>query len=119
MPKPIPPRTRRARELRAASTDVEHKLWSVLRNRQLAGAKFRRQLPVDRYFADFACVEARLIVELDGSQHMEVQAAYDIERTRTLEAGGWFVMRFWNNDVIDNLEGVVEAILAQLELASG
>ena len=118
MPKPIPPRTRRAHELRAASTDVEHKLWSVLRNRQLAGAKFRRQLPIDRYFADFACVEARLVVELDGSQHMEAQA-YDAERTRALEAAGWFVMRFWNNDVIDNIEGVAEAILAQLKLASG
>ncbi len=119
MPKPIPPRTRRARALRAASTDVEHKLWSVLRNRQLAGAKFRRQLPVDRYFADFACVEARLIVELDGSQHMEAQAAYDAERTRILEAAGWFVMRFWNNEVIDNIEGVADAVLAQLKLARG
>ncbi len=119
MLKPTPPRTRRARELRAASTDVEHKLWSVLRNRQLAGAKFCRQLPIDRYFADFACVEAKLVVELDGSQHIEAQAAYDIERTRTLEAAGWFVMRFWNNDVIDNIEGVAEAILVQLELASG
>ncbi len=118
MPKPIPPRTRRARDLRAASTDVEHKLWSALRNRQLAGAKFRRQLPIDRYFADFACVEARLIVELGGSQHMEAQA-YDAERTRALEAAGWFVMRFWNNDVIDNIEGVAEAILAQLKLARG
>ena len=118
MLKPTPPRTRRARDLRAASTDVEHKLWSVLRNRQLAGAKFRRQLPIDRYFADFACLEARLIVELDGSQHMEAQA-YDAERTRALEAAGWFVMRFWNNEVIDNIQGVAEAILAQLKLARG
>ncbi len=118
MLKPAPPRTRRARDLRAASTDVEHKLWSAFRNRQLAGAKFRRQLPIDRYFADFACVEARLVVELDGSQHMEAQA-YDAERTRALEAAGWFVMRFWNNDVIDNIEGVAEAILAQLKLARG
>ncbi len=85
----------------------------------MAGAKFRRQMPIDRYFADFACLEARLIVELDGSQHMEAQAAYDAERTRALEAAGWFVMRFWNNDVIENIEGVAEAILEQLELARG
>ncbi len=75
-------------------------------------------MPIDRYFADFACVEAKLIVELDGGQHMEAQA-YDAERTRALEAAEWFVMRFWNNEVIENIEGVAEAILAQLELASG
>ncbi|HEY5107942.1 MAG TPA: endonuclease domain-containing protein [Caulobacteraceae bacterium] len=109
-------RTHRARNLRAASTDAEHKMWSIVRSRQLAGCKFRRQVPIDRYFADFACLETMLIVELDGSQHME-QAGYDAERTRVLETAGWRVLRFWNNDVLANIEGVAEAILAEIKLA--
>ena len=112
------PRTHRARRLRTDAPDVEQKLWSALRNRQLAGAKFRRQVPIDRYFADFVCVEAKLIVELDGSQHA-TQVVYDEERTAALEAAGWRVIRFWNNDVIDNIEGVAAAILAELKIASG
>jgi very-short-patch-repair endonuclease len=110
--------TRRARAFRAASTDAEHRLWSRLRGRQLDGAKFRRQFPIDRYFADFACVEAKLIVELDGSQHA-ARTDYDAERTRVLEACGWHVMRIWNNEVLENMEGVGLAILAELRLARG
>ena len=109
-------RTHRARDLRAKSTDAERKLWSILRSRQLAGCKFRRQLPIDRYFADFACRETMLIVEVDGSQHM-AEAAYDAERTRVLEIAGWRVLRFWNNDVLVNIEGVADAILAEIKLA--
>ena len=91
-------------------------MWSILRSRQLAGCKFRRQVPIDRYFADFACLETRLVVELDGGQHVE-QADYDAERTRALETRGWRVLRFWNNDVLENIEGVAEAILAEIKLA--
>ena len=80
----LKPRTVLARELRQRSTDAEWKLWSILRNRQLGGYKVRRQVPIDRYFADFACLDARLIVELDGSQH-EDRAEYDAARTSTLQ----------------------------------
>ena len=95
---------KRARRLRAESTDVERKLWAVLRSRQLGGVKFRRQFPIDNYFADFACVEARLIVELDGGQHSD-QVDYDERRTQALEP-----------DVIENLDGVASTILSELEL---
>ena len=83
------PRIQRARALRAESTNVERKLWSLLRGRRLDGVKFRRQVPIDRYFADFACVEARLVVELDGGQHND-RADYDEQRRRHLRlaAGG-------------------------------
>ncbi|HLZ83426.1 MAG TPA: endonuclease domain-containing protein [Caulobacteraceae bacterium] len=111
------PRIARARSLRADSTDAERKLWSVLRSRQLGGAKFRRQVPVDRYFADFACMDAKLIVELDGGQHAD-QQPYDDARTARLQEIGWRVMRFWNNDVIENVEGVADDILAALRLAT-
>ena len=110
--------TDRARELRGAATKAELKLWAVLRNRQLSGAKFRRQVPIDRYFADFACRSARLVVELDGGQHV-ANAAYDAERTRVIELAGWRVIRFWNNDVIDNIEGVGAEIVNALDLARG
>ena len=85
----------------------------MVRNRQLGGCKFRRQVAIDRYFADFACVEAKLVVELDGGQHAD-QTAYDAERTRTIEACGWRVIRFWNHDVLIESEGVAAAILAAL-----
>jgi very-short-patch-repair endonuclease len=87
-----------------------------LRNRKIAGCKFRRQVPIDRYFADFACLDAKLIVELDGGQHAE-QVAYDAGRTEALEAAGWTVLRFWNGQVLTNPEGVAMTIRAALELA--
>ncbi|HXV00145.1 MAG TPA: DUF559 domain-containing protein [Caulobacteraceae bacterium] len=108
-------RIRRARGLRVEATDVERKLWAVLRARQLGGFKFRRQLPIDRYIADFACVEARLIIELDGGQHLD-NADRDERRTRVLEACGWRVIQFWNTDLIDDLDGVARDILAELKL---
>ena len=111
------PRITRARSLREDSTKAERKLWSVLRGRQLAGAKFRRQVPIDRYFADFACLDAKLIVELDGGQHAD-QETYDNARTVRLEEIGWRVMRFWNNDVIENVDGVADDVLAALKLAA-
>jgi len=111
----LKPRTHRARELRERSTDAEWKLWAVVRNRQLGGFKFRRQVPIDRYFADFACLEARLVVEIDGSQHQD-RAAYDAARTEVLEACGWRVVRFDNYDVLTNPVGVGDPILRELEL---
>jgi len=101
-----------ARRLRRDHTDAESRLWQQLRDRRLRGRKFRRQVPVGRYFADFACIEARLVVELDGSQHGETRADYDRLRTEALNAAGFRVMRFWNNDVFDDLDGVLTAILA-------
>jgi very-short-patch-repair endonuclease len=106
-------RTKRARALRSEATDAERKLWALLRGRRLSGAKFRRQVPVDRYFADFACLEAKVIVELDGGQHHD-QADYDEARTETLVACGWRVIRFWNTDVMENADGVADTILAEI-----
>ena len=87
----------------------------MLRNRQLGGFKFRRQHPVDRYFADFVCIEARLVVEIDGSQHQE-QLAYDATRTEVLEACGWRVLLFDNYDALTNPTGVGDTILRELQL---
>ncbi|WP_322618619.1 endonuclease domain-containing protein [Deinococcus terrestris] len=101
----------RARELRRRSTPEERLLWSRLRNRQL-GAVFRRQQPLGFYFADFACLEHKLIVELDGSQH--TNSAYDAVRDADLRARGFRVLRFWNNEVRDNLDGVLERIAGAL-----
>ena len=98
-----------ARSLRKNQTDVERWLWQKIRNRQLLNLKFRRQFPIDRYIADFVCLELRLIIELDGSQHIE-QADYDERRRACLEQRGFRIMRFWNNDVLSNGDGVLEKI---------
>jgi primosomal protein N' (replication factor Y) len=105
------PPTRRARRLRTHSTDAERRLWRHLRNRQVAGAKFRRQHPFPPYVVDFCCVERRLVVEVDGGQHEENR---DRARTEFLQSKGFRVLRFWNNDVLTNTEGVLESILAAL-----
>jgi very-short-patch-repair endonuclease len=102
-----------ARKLRHNQTDAERALWFRLRDRRLRGLKFRRQMPIDRYVADFCCEAARLIVELDGGQHVE-RSQQDAERTAALEAHGYLVLRFWNNDVLRNIDGVVESILQTL-----
>jgi adenine-specific DNA-methyltransferase len=102
-----------ARKLRQERTEGEDLLWSRLRNRQLGNAKFRFQAPVASHVPDFSCVAARLIVELDGSQHAE-QVEADTLRTRSLEQAGYTVLRFWNSDVTDNLDGVLTAILEAL-----
>jgi len=104
----------RARALREAPTDAEALLWFHLRDRRLGDHKFRRQRPVGPYFADFACLEARLIVELDGGQHAEA-LAYDERRTRFLEAQGYRVLRFWNNEVLKQTDAVRERILLALQ----
>lgn len=98
----------RARDLRRNQTDVEQKLWLSLRNRRMEN-KFRRQHPVPPYVVDFVCIEKKLIIELDGSQHQE-QKTYDDERTKFLEAAGYRVIRFWNNEILQNIEGVLHRI---------
>ena len=106
----------RARELRQTSTDAEQIIWSRLRNRQLAGFKFRRQHPVGLYIADFACLEACLIVELDGGQHFESEAAAkDRRRTAALKNAGFDVMRFDNRQVLLETEAVLMIILQRLQ----
>ena len=100
-----------AARLRRDQTDVEQRIWLVVRDRRLDGFKFRRQATIDRYVVDFLCVEARLVVELDGGQHSEER---DAERTAVIEALGYRVIRFWNGDVIGNLEGVLANIHAVL-----
>jgi very-short-patch-repair endonuclease len=104
----------RARLLRKESTPAELLLWKHLRARRLAGYKFRRQVVIGDYIVDFICHEACLIVEADGGQHSE-QAAYDRKRTLDLEACGYRVLRFWNHEIMNNLDDVLEEILRALE----
>lgn len=98
-----------AREMRGRMTDAEALLWMLLRNRRIAGAKFRRQHPVGRYILDFYCVEKQLGVELDGGQHGD-EAAYDQRRDDWLRGKGIQVLRFWNNQMLAETEAVMEAI---------
>lgn len=102
----------RARELRQSQTDAEALLWSRLRDRRLLGLKFRRQRPILGYFADFACLEIGLVIELDGGQHASDEAAAsDSGRTAALSSAGFQVLRFWNHDVLRNTEAVMQQIL--------
>jgi len=102
----------RARALRKGSTDAEALLWSRLRARQLSNLKFRRQHPIGHYFADFACVEIGLVIELDGGQHAEDVALHrDQTRSDDMAALGFQTLRFWNNDVLLQTEAVLEKIL--------
>jgi len=105
-----------ARTLRRGQTTAEAKLWSILRNRQLEGLKFRRQQPIGGYVADFCCEELRMIIELDGGQHAERQEQ-DRARTLTLEDMNYTVLRFWNVDVAQGLDGVVDEILSVVQAA--
>jgi len=106
-----------AQKLRREMTDVERLLWSRLRSRQLEGHKFVAQVQTGNAIADFACRSAKLVVELDGGQH-SVAAEADAERTRIIEAHGCRVIRFWNSDVTENLDGVLEKILEELRIAT-
>jgi len=99
--------TSRSGALRQNSTDAEKRLWSILRNRQLNGFKFRRQVEIEGYIADFFCAEKRLIIEVDGGQHSPQR---DARRTALLGSQGFRILRFWNNDVLQNLDGVWTAI---------
>ncbi|MBI2792076.1 MAG: endonuclease domain-containing protein [Gammaproteobacteria bacterium] len=102
-----------ARELRKEQTDAERALWLRIKNRQLLGFKFRRQVILDGYIADFVYLEKRLIIELDGGHHLE-QRKYDNQRTKYLNENNFKVIRFWNNDVLKNMEIVVEEIANNL-----
>ncbi|QRP64512.1 DUF559 domain-containing protein [Rhodanobacter sp. FDAARGOS 1247] len=104
----------RARRLRNEGTDAERRLWQHLRHRQLAGHKFRRQYPLAGYIVDFICVPARLVVELDGGQHLDA-VEYDRRRTEILEREGYCVLRFWNDEVLLRTEDVVGEIFRVLE----
>lgn len=107
---------RRARDLRQNQTEAEKLLWSRLRNRQVSGEKFKRQVPRGPYFVDFVCLEQKLVVEVDGGQHtVEAQAAADRSRTAFLESEGFRVLRFWNHEVLGNVEGVMAVIASVLE----
>ena len=108
-------RVQNARALRASGTDAEQALWRHLRSRQLNGHKFRRQHPIGPYIADSACVEARLVVELDGGQHAQADALkHDERRTQFLLAQGWHVLRFWNHDMLAEPAGVLQTIVQAL-----
>jgi very-short-patch-repair endonuclease len=105
-------RAERARSLRRALTSTELKLWTRVRNRQPDGFNFTRQEPIGPYYVDFVCREQRLVVELDGGQHAE--SASDHQRDCDLTALGYRVIRFWNNDVIENIDGVLQSLLSEL-----
>jgi very-short-patch-repair endonuclease len=95
-------------------TEAEKRLWYLMRRHNLEGKLFRRQVPIDDYIVDFACLSAHLVIEIDGGQH-SWQVAQDESRTRCLEKLGFRVIRFWNNDVLGNTEGVLEMIVQALE----
>jgi very-short-patch-repair endonuclease len=102
-----------ARQLRWNATDPERLLWKHLRRRQIDGFRFRRQRPFGPYVCDFVCLEAKLIVELDGSQHVE-RTDYDAQRDAFLRSCGYRVLRFWNGDVTANTTGVLDTIFEAL-----
>jgi len=105
--------TQRRRNLRVNSTDAENALWHALRNRQVAGHKFVRQFSIGPYIADFVCREKALVIEVDGGQHDE--SGKDVIRTAFLNREGHAVLRFWNNEVLTNREGVLFAIYSVLQ----
>jgi very-short-patch-repair endonuclease len=103
-------KTKQARRLRSTMTRAEVVLWSRLRRNTL-GCQFRRQHPIGPYIADFACAELELVIEVDGDSHAQPGAqTYDNSRTRFMEAQGWTVERFWNPEIVTNIDGVVERI---------
>ncbi|PAQ04189.1 endonuclease domain-containing protein [Mesorhizobium mediterraneum] len=112
---PVPPINRRnARKMRKVMTDAELKLWNEIRAHRLMGLAFRRQMPIAGYIVDFACPDRKLIVEPDGSQHARAEAsASDAARTAKLEALGWAILRFWNDDVIRDLDNVCQHIVIE------
>jgi len=102
-----------ARTLRREMTEAENKLWQELRDRRLDRIKFRRQTPIGKYIADFVCLEAGLIVEIDGSQHADSES--DLARGTELKARGFRVLRFWNDEVLKDMDGVCDTIIAYVK----
>ncbi len=103
-----------ARRLRNHPTDAERALWQFLRRQQLAGARFRRQVPLAGYIVDFVCLERQLVIELDGGHHLQ-QCGYDARRTEVLEALGYRVLRYWNDAVLTQTRDVLEDVLRALD----
>lgn len=103
-----------SQNLRTNLTDAEQKIWHHLRQRQINNLKFRRQQIIGNTIVDFACLEKRLIIEIDGGQHNEIT---DRKRTEFLENEGYKILRFWNNDVLTNIDGVLEKILTELNIS--
>ena len=97
------------RRLRKSLTDSEQALWCVLKGRQVCGLKFRRQHPFDNFILDFVCLENGLVIEVDGGQHQQ-QSEYDAQRTEKLKGAGFIVIRFWNNEILTEIESVKEKI---------
>ena len=104
---------RRAKSMRSVQTDAEHRLWQILRAHRFVGFKFRRQVPIDFYIADFVCFARRLIIELDGGQHAE--SSGDERRDAFLKSQGFRVLHIWNSEIFANEEGVMTGILSALE----
>jgi very-short-patch-repair endonuclease len=104
----------KAGELRKELTPAEGKLWAYLRGNKLHGVNFRRQHAIDHYVTDFCAIKQKLVIELDGSQHLE-QEDYDTERTKCLEAAGYKVIRFWNDQVLYDINGVIRAVELALD----
>ncbi|SIT55261.1 conserved hypothetical protein [Mesorhizobium prunaredense] len=114
---PLPPRNRaNAKSMRKAMTDAELKLWNELRAHRLMGLGFRRQFPIAGYIVDFACPDKKPIVEVDGSQHADANAG-DEARTKRLERDGWTILRFWNDDIICDIDNVCQQIVIEAGLA--
>ena len=107
---------RQARALRRQMTEAEKVMWSKLRDRRLDGVKFKRQKPIAGYIVDFVALDLKLIVEIDGGQHAE-RVEEDAVRTKVLEESGYHVVRFWNHDVLRNIEGVLESLVQELNLS--
>lgn len=105
-----------AKSLRRSQTDAEQKLWYHLRAHRFMGVKFKRQKPVGQYIVDFVCIEKRLVIELDGGQHCE-EMEYDRERDDFLRGQGYIVLRFWNNELLTEMDSVLEQI--RLTLSPG
>ncbi|HEY4204996.1 MAG TPA: endonuclease domain-containing protein [Xanthobacteraceae bacterium] len=115
MSRSIDRRVRRARSFRQNPTDAERKLWQQLRKLQLGSSHIRRQATIGPYFADFACHTNRIVIEIDGGQHADSTA--DLARTAYLNTQGYRVLRFWNNDVLDNIDGVIETVISAFRMA--
>jgi very-short-patch-repair endonuclease len=96
-------------------TNAEQLLWHAIRGKQIANCRFRRQHPIGPYIADFACIDKLVVIELDGGQHQD-RRVYDEQRTAFLQLQGWRVFRFWNNDVLSNLDGVLASIADALKI---
>ena len=116
----VPSRQRKnAKSMRRAMTDAELKLWNELRAHRLMGMSFRRQVPIGPYIVDFACSAHRLIVEVDGSQHADADhSRYDDARSAFLSGSGWTILRFWNDDVIRDIDNVCQHIVIVAGLAA-